>query len=113
MIQHPDSRYVNVEHLADTAGRIYTADRIPFRFTQRDDSILHIAQAGESWWGLAQKYYFEISDRPSGLWWVICDFQPQPVVDPTLIIQPGSEVVVPSAFTVRNEILAVATEVYL
>jgi hypothetical protein len=44
--------------------------------------------------------------RPAGLWWVIADFQPDPVHDPTLSLEPGRVLVVPSIRTVQEEIFS-------
>jgi hypothetical protein len=44
---------------------------------------------------------------------VLCDFQPTPVVDPTLAIAPGTLIVIPSPATVRTEILGLAVEVFV
>lgn len=113
MNQSSQSRYRACAELHDTAGRTYLADRVPLRYAGRDDDIIHQAGAADTWWGLAERYYGGISERACGLWWVICDYQPQPVVDPTLAIPPGTEIVVPSASTVANEVLGVSREEYL
>lgn len=113
MNQSRESRYFATPQLVDATGNLYLADRVPFRYVQRDDNILHTATVGDTWWGMAEHYYADISDRACGLWWVICDFQTPPVVDPTRTIAPGIQIIIPSASTVLNEVLNVEREVYL
>lgn len=107
-----DSRYQDLDVLTTWDGYTITDDYVPHRFTVRDDTIVHTAGEGETWFSLAQRYYADLSDRSSGLWWILCDFQPQPVVDPTLRILPGRTVYIPSPGFVRVEILPFKREVY-
>lgn len=88
---------------ADKVGTIYLTDRVPFRYRVLPDNINHVVGAGDSWWTLAGKYYVGIP-RPSGLWWVITDFQPKPVFDPTIQLAPGQVIVVPSLRTVLERV---------
>lgn len=110
MQQSEQSRYLGLAQETDTAGRIFLADREPFVYAERTDNIVHTAVMGDTWFNLAQRYYRDISLRASGLWWVLCDFQPQPVVDPTLAIPPGSKVYLPSPLVVQSEVLGVVRE---
>lgn len=108
-----ESRYLQSEQVTDEAGRLVLVDREPFEFRQLDDTILHEVAEGESWWSLAELYYSEISARACGLWWVIADFQPQAVVDPTRKIANGRIVFVPSPVVVLTEIFDQPVEVFL
>jgi len=54
---------------------------------------------------LAGKYFRGIA-RPSGLWWVIADYQPQPIRDPTIPIRVGTILTIPSMRMLREEIFA-------
>ena len=60
---------------------------------------------GDTLWALAARYYAAL-DRPSGLWWAIADFQPEPVFDPTLALVLGRVMIVPSVRTVLSRILS-------
>ena len=53
---------------------------------------------------LAGQFYATLP-RGAGFWWVIADFQPEPVHDPTIAIPPGTTVVVPSIRTLQHLIL--------
>ena len=43
--------------------------------------------------------------RGCGFWWAIADFQPDPIVDPTLDLEPGRRLVVPSLRVLTDVIL--------
>ena len=107
MQQSEQSRYVGVAQETDADGIMYLDDREPFTYREKADTIVHVAREGDTWERLAQLYYSGISERASGLWWVICEFQPQIVVDPTLAIPNGSLVYVPSMLVAQTEILGV------
>jgi hypothetical protein len=105
MATYPLSRYRYNRSYADAAGRPYLDEREPFRYRAQPDNVHHTAQEGDTWWGLAQRY-FPTFERASGLWWALCEFQPQPVVDPTVVIPAGAVVVIPSARLVRLELFS-------
>jgi hypothetical protein len=44
--------------------------------------------------------------RPSGLWWIIADFQPDPIHDPTVRLTPGRTLYIPSLRTVQEEVFS-------
>ena len=78
-------------------------DRVPFRYRKYDDTRQHLVREGETLWSLAARYYAAFT-RPSGLWWVIADFQPEPIHDPTIKLAPGTTLHIPSARTVSEVI---------
>jgi len=81
----------------------FLTDREPFLFRVLDDSTEHLVRRGDTLYSLAGAYYHGFF-RPSGLWWVIADFQPQPVHDPTITLTPGSVMIIPSPRTVQEQI---------
>ena len=97
------SRYQFCTQLQDANGALYLSERDPFRYQSFTDNIQHRVVEGETWQGLASRYYAALPE-PDLLWWVIADFQPDPVFDPTIKLTPGSIVVVPSLTTVREQI---------
>lgn len=97
------SRFTFCEALKDEAGRLYLSEREPFRYLALADNIAHRVTQGESLWTLADRY-FDPLPRAAGLWWVIADFQPAPIFDPTVVLAPGSVIVVPSFRTVVERI---------
>lgn len=81
----------------------FTTDRIRFKYRIRPDNINHPVSEGDTLFTLAGRYFRGI-DRPSGLWWVIGDYQPDPVHDPTIQLPLATSVVVPSLRTVLEEV---------
>lgn len=97
------SRYLyNVEY-EDANGVHYLGEPEPFGFRNEPDNRFHVAREGDTWWGLAHVYFPSFA-RAGGLWWVLCDFQPEPIVDPTIAIKAGVTLVIPSERVVRSQI---------
>jgi hypothetical protein len=86
-------------------GLTFVLDREPFRFVPRPDNRRVVVEEGETWHNLAATHLQPIS-RAQDLWWVICDFQPTPVLDPTQQPIPGSVVFIPSPEFVQGTILS-------
>lgn len=108
-----ESRYSSTDVYEAFTGNTLRDDYIPFRYEAFDDNIVHVAAEGDTWWTIAQRYYFHISSNAGRLWWVVCDFQPQPVVDPTIAISPNRTVIIPSPLVVLTQVLGVRREVFL
>ena len=99
------SRYTFCQALLDDDERLFLSDREPYRFRALPDNRQHVVKEGETLFSLAGRYFAPLP-RPAGLWWIIADFQPDPVLDPTLALGVGSVVVVPSTRTVVEEIFS-------
>lgn len=84
---------------------LFLEERTPYSFAQLSDNRAHVVRAGDTLWSLAGRYFRGLP-RPSGLWWVIADFQPQPIHDPTVELPVGSIVVIPSLRTVEEKIFS-------
>lgn len=89
-------------HLVE--DRLFLEDRIPFRYQAYADNRIHLVKLGDTLWTLAG-HYFRPFERPAGLWWVIADFQPVPIHDPTLQLMVGTLIVIPTLRIVQTEIL--------
>jgi len=89
----------------DEAGRLLLTDREPFRFRDRSDTRQHVVAQGDSLFGLAGRYFAPLP-RPAGLWWVIADFQPEPIFDPTLALELGRVIFIPSVRVVTEEVFS-------
>ncbi|MGN6109991.1 MAG: hypothetical protein ACTHU0_33105 [Kofleriaceae bacterium] len=98
------SRYSFCLGALDSGGIRYLTDREPYLFVAHPDNRVHIVAQGDTVFGLAGRY-FEGLPRASGFWWVIADFQPDPIVDPTLELELGRRIVVPSLRVVTDVIL--------
>jgi hypothetical protein len=99
------SRYRFCKLLTDEGGRAYLSERTPYGYRQLADTIPHTAVDGDTWWGLAGRYYKGYFPQPSMLYDVLCDFQPVPVVDPTVVIEAGTLIYIPHPTTVSEKIL--------
>jgi hypothetical protein len=89
----------------DDDGVQYLTQRIPYRYRVLSDTLIHIVREGETLWSIAGQYYASF-ERPSGLWWIIADFQPDPIFDPTLKLAAGASLFIPSLRTITELIFA-------
>jgi hypothetical protein len=97
------SRHTFTRAYLDDDENLVLTEPEPYRFKALDDNQLHVVNDGDTVFTLAGKYFKGVS-RPAGLWWVIADFQPDPIHDPTLKLAAGSILVIPSLRTVIEEI---------
>lgn len=101
------SRYLFCRGTQDDAGRWMLTEREPYRYREHPDNRVHLASEGDTWFSLAG-HYFAPLPRACGYWWAICDFQPDPVVDPSLLLAPGTRVLIPSVRVLTDVILSEA-----
>lgn len=101
------SRYTFCTAELDDRGRLLLSEREPFRFRAFSDNRQHLVREGDSVFSLAGRYFAPLP-RPSGLWWIIADFQPEPIHDPTLTLELGRIVVIPSIRVVTEEVFSEA-----
>jgi hypothetical protein len=99
------SRFTFCAAVIDDRGRLLLTEREPFRFRAFPDTRQHLVQQGDSLFTLAGRYFAPLP-RPAGLWWIVADFQPDPVHDPTLALEPGRLVFIPSVRVVTEELFA-------
>lgn len=91
--------------ITDEHDNVYWTEEQPFLFEPFIDNIIHVAGAGDTWWGLAGKAYATLSDRPAKWWRIIAQFQPTPVVNPLLPIVENTIIHIPSPRVLIEEIL--------
>lgn len=101
------SRYSFCLGVHDSAGTLYLTEREPYRFLEHSDNHVHVVVQGDALWNLAGRY-FAVLPRACGFWWAIADFQPDPIVDPTLELEPGRRLVIPSVRVLTDVILGEA-----
>ena len=99
------SRYTFCAATLDDAGRLALTEREQYRFRALPDTRQHVVQQGDTLFTLAGRYFAPIP-RPAGLWWLIADFQPDPIIDPTLALELGRILFIPSVRVVTEEIFA-------
>jgi hypothetical protein len=95
----------------DSDGNAYLTDREPFTYQDRPDNITHHVEDGDTLQSLAQLYYWDLDFSAGDLWWVIADYQPNPIINPFAPLQPGKLMIIPAPEFVSSEILASPTEV--
>ncbi len=101
------SRYTFSTAVPDEEGRLYLTPRVPFRFRVLSDTVLHVVGDGDTLHALAARAYAGVP-RPAGLWWVIADFQPDPILDPTITLAAGSTLFIPSLRCVQELVFSEA-----
>lgn len=111
MAIYAQSRYRHCVATRNADGALELDEREPVRFRNESDNRVHQVADGDTWWGLAHQYFPNFS-RACGLWWVLCEFQPEPVVDPTLRLQAGAVVVIPSERFLREVVFGVEQRRY-
>jgi len=99
------SRHTFCTAQTDDNGKLFLSEREPFRYQELPDNSVHLVAQGDTLWSLAY-LYFQPLPRPSGLWWVIADFQPDPIFDPTLQLAEGSYLIIPSVRTVLEKVFS-------
>lgn len=97
------SRHSFTRAITDLEGKLVLTDPVPFRFVDRSDNRTITVGDGDSIFSIAARE-FRGYPRPDGLWWIIADFQPEPIHDPTLRIEAGTVLVIPSNRTIEEEI---------
>jgi nucleoid-associated protein YgaU len=101
------SRHSYVLGIADEGepDAIQLTERTPYGYRPLADTRQHVVKQGDTLWSLATRYFVGFS-RPAGLWWVIADFQPDPILDPTIALSPGTVLYIPSVRTVLENIFS-------
>ena len=99
------SRFAFCTAFLDDRERLVLSEREPFRFRARPDNRQHVVQQGDTLFSLAGRYFAPLP-RSAGLWWVIADFQPEPVHDPTLALELGRVLFIPSLRVITEEVFA-------
>lgn len=98
------SRFSGSVGVRDERGRLYLTEREPFGFREFVDNRAHTVRQGDTLFGLAGRYFASL-ERGCGYWWAIADFQPDPIVDPTLELDVGRRIVVPATRVLTDFIL--------
>jgi len=104
MIKDTTSRYKNtglILHSATSGERtVYHKYRESLSYRSDEENQVYMVRAGDTLHTLAQKF-FNGFPTPSRLWWVIAEYQPEPIFDPTLRLEPGTLLVIPSVMMVH------------
>lgn len=101
---HAGSRHSFAVGLRDERGRLFLSEREPYSYREHADTRRHVVAEGETLFDLAGRY-FAAMPRGCGFWWAIADFQPDPIVDPTLELEVGRTIFIPSERVLTDVIL--------
>ncbi len=99
------SVYRFCQAFTDPDGRTMLTDIVPYRFQDLDDTIIHRVTGRQTLQDIAAYRYQAYGEEAYLLWIVLAHFQPDPVLDPTLPLEPGSILYVPSYRVIEEEIL--------
>lgn len=88
----------------DDDEHLFLSEAVPYAYRDLPDNRQHVVVTGDTLYNLAGRYFAGMP-RPSAFWWVIAQFQPDPILDPTVALVEGVVVVVPSLATLQNEVL--------
>lgn len=90
-----------------TTGRRFLSQPSPFGYRELDDTRTHTVGEGDTLFTLAARYYPGVPNA-SRLYRVIGLFQPEPIHDPSLRIETGRVLFIPSLRTVDEEVFTEA-----
>ena len=94
--------------VTDEQGRLFLTEREPYGYQPHADNRVHVVVQGDTLFDLAGRYFAPLP-RACGFWWVIADFQPEPIIDPTLELGPaGLRIFIPSIRVLTDVILGEA-----
>lgn len=99
------SRYRFSEVLVESDGAVWLGPPPPFEYREFSDTRVHRVTEGETLRQVAARYY-AMRARPEQFAWVIADFQPEPIRDPFLPLEPERDLFVPSLRVLEELILA-------
>jgi len=99
------SRYSFTAGVRDEEGRLFLTGREPYAFHAHPDTRAHVVAQGESLFDLAGRYFAPLP-RACAFWWAIADFQQDPIIDPTLELDVGRRLLIPSVRVLTDVILS-------
>lgn len=99
------SRYSFAYAVQDAEGDLVLYGDEPYRFRSFSDNREHPVREGDTLFTLAGQYFHPLP-RACGLWWVIADFQPDPIHDPTVVLEVGRVLIIPSLRTLTEEVFS-------
>lgn len=105
------SRYNLADVIIEEDGGMHFGMRDRLLWQDLAGVLSHIVIEGETLWTIAAKYYGSTPGSPgSELWWVLADFQPEPMNDPTISLSPGQTLLIPPKEAVLSALAGIMNE---
>jgi hypothetical protein len=98
------SRYSFCSAVRDEVGRWLLTEREPYRFFPHPDNRAHSVVQGDTLFALAGRYFAPLP-RACGYWWVIADYQEDGPIDPTIELDVGRILFIPSLRVLTDVVL--------
>lgn len=99
-----NSRYEKCFGIEDEDGNLYLTERDPFLYDKDlPGTKKHTVVKGDTLNNLAYEYFKPIPNAEH-LWWIIAEFQPTPILDPTIDLVDGTILYIPSPSVVRRKV---------
>jgi hypothetical protein len=93
-------RHANATRIDDSPGG-KDDDAVVFQvperlsYEDREDNTIHIVTEGERIYDLAQAYFARVIPNGIDIWEVLAQYQPEPIVDPSVPLAAGREIFIP------------------
>ena len=98
------SRYKHAVLMQDSTQHLYLDLRATLDYLSAEETVFPVT-AGDTLQNIAARVFAGLPNAAM-LWWVIADFQPEPIIDPTVELTEGDWLVIPSKGDVQNWIMA-------
>lgn len=94
-----NSRYQYSTGFTDTDGRTFLTEPPRIAYEDSIENVVHVVQSGERLQDIAHRYFGDFGSDvfpAAGLWYIVAQFQPTPIIDPTLRLKEGTRLYIPS-----------------
>ena len=104
------SRYQHSEGVTDTEGRTFLTEPPPIPYVNSIENRVHIVTGGERLQDIANRYFKDFESKEgivfpaAALWYIVAQFQPTPIIDPTLRLAAGLRLYIPSKAYVASRV---------
>lgn len=98
------SRFARAQLVRGVGNRRYVGDRMPYRYLAHPDNIEHAVTHTDTLAALAGRYFAPLP-RACGLWWVIADFQPTPIINPLRPLYQHADIIVVPSLRVLTDLI--------
>jgi hypothetical protein len=102
-----NSRYQHSTTYTDTAGRRFLTEPPLIPYVDSLENRVHVVRGGERLQDIAHQYFAALGDDvfpAAALWYIVAQFQPTPIIDPTLRLSPGLRLYIPSKAYVMSRV---------